>query len=378
MKNFCRIDLAFKAREPILAFGSQTKNTVCFIEKDKAFVSSVKADLDNPQDRLSFEEEAKKLIKKHPKILAYDLHPGYYSSEYAVAFSARKYVLSPIQHHHAHIASCMAENFFTNQRVIGVAFDGTGLGVDGKIWGGEFLVGDYSGFSRRAHVREVLLLGGESAVLEPARLVFYWLRIMKQGGISYIMRKIGYRKVKYLEELYQKHIYSYPASSMGRLFDAVAALIMRCSFSRFEGELPMRLESLALAYQAGLKEDKRPRYKLNIIKGRCYIIDPVSLFKALLIDIKKGVPHEEMAYYFHQAVALLIKNMSIILREETGIRKVVLSGGVFQNRLLFSMAEALLRGNGFSVYSHNKLSASDSSLSLGQAAVANFRGKICV
>lgn len=164
------IDLPVRLKKAVLALGPQTKNTVCFAKGNKAWISETHKDLSAPRDLLDFEKDAKYFLRRKPKVIAHDLHPEYQSSRFALSLSS-KYSLAPVQHHHAHIASCMAENGLKNRRVIGVAFDGTGLGADNTIWGAEFLLCDYKNFARAAHLKEIPLVGGERAVLEPVRLV---------------------------------------------------------------------------------------------------------------------------------------------------------------------------------------------------------------
>ena len=173
-----KIKLPFKIKKPILALGPQTKNTVCFGEGNFAYLSPVYLDLSIPKDFSNFERTAKCFLKKRPKIIAYDLHPEYQSTKYALNLKPNTYHLIPIQHHHAHIASCMVENNLNNEKVIGVAFDGTGFGSNNNLWGAEFLIGNYRGFKRAAHLKEIPLLGGERAILEPARIAAVWRALL--------------------------------------------------------------------------------------------------------------------------------------------------------------------------------------------------------
>jgi len=370
-----KIKLSFKIKKPILALGSQTKNTICFAKNNFAYLTEVHSDLNNPKDILSFEKEVKYFLKKHPKIIAHDLHPEYQSTKYAFNLPPNTYHLTAIQHHHAHIASCLVENELRNEKVIGIAFDGTGLGSDNTLWGAEFLVCDYKGFTRKAHLAQIPLIGGERAILEPWRLSATWLyRIYKEKmlslGIEFI-KKINKDKWKVLQEADSKNINSPQASSLGRLFDAAASLIFAKYKVNFEAELAIELEKLALSYK-----HRAMSYRFGILKKNAgYIIDPQPVFKGIAMDLKNREPKAKIACRFHLTVAKMIAKMSVILRKDTGIKKVVLSGGVFQNNLLLTLALDLLYKEGFSVILHKKLSCNDSCLSLGQAVVANFIGE---
>ncbi|MGA2775579.1 MAG: hypothetical protein ABSE81_05900 [Candidatus Omnitrophota bacterium] len=354
--------MPFKVGRPVLAFGSQAKNTVCFANKNFAYLSRVHNNLSNPQDFSQFKETVRYFLKKNPEILAVDLHPEYQSSKYALSLSANGYKLLTVQHHHAHIASCMLENGLKNQKVIGVAFDGTGLGKDNKIWGAEFLICDYKNFTRAGHLKEIPLIGGERAVLEPWRLAAVWLEKSKIQLPSYIDRK----KWAILKDICSKKINSPEASSMGRLFDAAASIILSRSYARFEAELALELEKIAR------KEKSRPlAYGFNLNKtGKEYVLEPENIFGGITKDLKRKVKKEKIAFRFHFTVAEMIKQACLKLRTDTGIRKVVLSGGVFQNKLLLSLALDLLCKEGFSAFTPKVLSPNDSGVSLGEAVIA--------
>ena len=351
------INLAFKLKKAVLALGSQAKNTICFAKADKARLSPIHGDLSSPQDLFVFERDARYFLRSRPGIIAYDLHPEYQSSRYALTLTG-KYRLLSIQHHHAHIASCMAENGLKNHKVIGVAFDGTGLGTDNTIWGAEFLICDYKRFVRRAHLKEIPLVGGERAILEPARLSAAWLNFDKSVDKQQILKRI-----------YQSGINSPLASSMGRLFDAAGSLVLGRERAGFEAELAIELERLAAK--------SRPcgsgyRFKMNKSKDG-YILDPSNIFKQIIRDLKAKKPKAEIARRFHAGVAEMILNTCLILRKDSGVNKIALSGGVFQNKLLLKTSLDLLYKEGFKVFTHRELSCNDSSISLGQAVIAGYR-----
>ena len=367
------IKLPFRLKKSILALGSQTKNTTCFAKGNFAYLSSMHADLNNPGDFLIFIKSINRFLKKNPNIIACDLHPEYQSSKYAHRFLASKFKLFPIQHHHAHIAACMADNALNNQRVIGVAFDGTGLGIDNTLWGAEFLVCNYKSFIRKAHLKEIPLLGGERAILEPWRLAAFWLYLVYKDKFLKLdidfMKRMNKNKWQFLKKMYEKKINTPLTTSMGRLFDAAASLILAKERANFEAELAMQLEKIATGYRL-----QATGYEFKIIKQKDkYIIDPSLIFKGIVSDLKKDERKERIAYRFHLSIAEMIRKTSLILRKETAISNIVLAGGVFQNKLLGKITSDLLHQENFKVFTHNKLSCNDSGLSLGQAVIAGMR-----
>ncbi len=359
-----KIKLPFKLKKTVLALGSQTKNTICFAKDGCAYISPIHADLSLPKDLVAFERDAKYLLKKHPEVIACDLHPEYQSTKFALSLSTIHHPPSTIrhpllvQHHHAHIAACMAENGLKNQKVIGVAFDGTGLGADDTIWGAEFLLCDYKKFSRRAHLKEIPLVGGERSILEPWRILAAWLNFSKSVD-----------KKQLLSKIYKSGINSPLASSMGRLFDAVGSLVLGKREAKFEAELAIALEKLAAKNNLCA-----PGYKFSISKDKNgYILDPANIFKQIIRDLKAKMPREKIAWSFHQAVAGVILKIALILRREHRLNKIALSGGVFQNKILLKMSADLLSKEGFQVFRHKYLSSNDSCISLGQAVIAGLR-----
>lgn len=368
-----RIDLPFRVVRPTLALGSQAKNTVCFAVDNRAYLSPVYKNLNNPQDFLGFEEAVKYFLRKKPRIIACDLHPEYASTKYAKSALA-SYHLMPIQHHHSHIASCMLEHGLQRQRVIGISFDGTGLGSDGKLWGAEFFCPcNYKDFQRKAYLREVPLIGGERAILEPWRVTAAWLDILLKDrlcdtGLDFI-KGIDKKKWRILKNMRLAGFNSPLASSMGRLFDAVGSLVLRRYTAQEEAELAIALEETAAGYRSRAKGYEFTVHKKN---GQ-YILDPLSVFRGIILDLRAKAAPDKIAYRFHLAVAGMIKMMCSILREESGINKVVLSGGVFQNKLLLKNSLDLLYKDGFVALAHRRFSCNDSSISLGQVAVASPR-----
>jgi hydrogenase maturation protein HypF len=253
-----------------------------------------------------------------------------------------------------------------NQKVIGAAFDGTGLGSDGKLWGAEFLVCDYRNFQRAAHLKEVPLVGGEKAILEPWRLVEAWF------DFKYSPRG------RQLQEVYAAGINSPLASSMGRLFDAAAVLILGKEKAEFEGQLAVELEERAKGVMLK-KNGSSVNKPENVISVSCSlsgsgVIDPFAVLLRIIKMLREGSSREEAAYYFHQAIAQMTAEVAVDLKKKSGINKVCLSGGVFQNKILLKLTGELLYNKGLSVYTHKKLSCNDSCISLGQAVIAGMRG----
>jgi len=369
-----KIRLPFEIKKSILAFGSQTKNTLCLAQGHFAYLSPVHPDLSMLEDFLAFVKDAKYFLKRNPKIIATDLHPDYQSSLFAQdLLQTSHFKLHTIQHHHAHIASCMMEHGLANQKVIGVSFDGTGLGLRGQLWGGEFLLCDYRDFERRAHLKEVPLLGGEKAIQEPWRLAAAWLYQLYEDRFLNLkldfVKGLNKNHWRLLKQLYGSSTHAPLASSAGRLFDAAASLILNKYKVRFEAELAIELERLAAAYRS-----QAQAYPFDLNKGKDeYMLDPLPMFRHIVLDLKHKEPKEKMAYRFHLTVASMMKSVCLSLRRIHRLNKVVLSGGVFQNRLLLEMSHNLLRKAGFKIFTHRQLQANDACLSLGQVAIANWR-----
>jgi hydrogenase maturation protein HypF len=366
-----KINLPFKVKQAVLAMGSQGKNTLCLARGNAAYLSAVHPDLDNPQDLKNFEQAAKFFLKKHPRVIAYDLHPEYQSTKFIHNLLPTTCRLQPVQHHHAHIASCMAENNLENQKVIGVAFDGTGLGDDGKLWGAEFLLCNYSGYDRGAYLQYAPLIGAEKAIEQPWRVAIFWLYAIYKEKLFDLeidfVKGIDKKKWQVLKKMLASGFNSPLASSMGRLFDAAASIILNKHNVRFEAEAAIELERQARTYRMS-----SAAYDFKIIQDHnAYVIDPARIFQGIIRDLKAQEPEEKMAYRFHITIAQMIIKMCSILRKQNRINRVALSGGVFQNKVLLKNCLDLLYREDFRVYTHQKVSCNDSGISLGQAAIAN-------
>lgn len=374
--HFLKIGLPFKIKKPILAVGADIKNSLCFAYNRSAFISEVINDL----ERISnFNRFRKKItsIPKHfglsPKIVAYDIHPEYFSTKYISNLAKREKIrLVPIQHHHAHIASCMIENKLKDQRVIGVAFDGTGFGNDHTLWGAEFLIADYHNFKRAAHLRYIPLLGGRKAIYEPWRVASAWLYLAFGNNFLDLdldfLKRVNKKDWNILRKMWEQNFNAPPASSIGRLFDAVAGIVLGIRRVEFEAEAAINLERIASGYKSCTRS-----YQFKIKRfGQIFVIDPVLTFKGIVADLKNECTKEEIAACFHLTLAQMIRRVCLKIRDNSKINTVVLAGGVFQNKILLKLSLDLLEKAKFRVLTHIILPCSDASISLGQAAIAGY------
>jgi hydrogenase maturation protein HypF len=363
------IDLGIELQE-ILACGAELKNTFCLTKGRYAILSQHIGDLENYETLVFFEEtlaNLKKLFRVEPRAVAHDLHPQYMSTQFAQRLPLEAKIA--VQHHHAHIASCMAENHLTG-KVIGVAFDGTGYGTDGKIWGGEFLVADFLGFERRAHLRYVPLPGGDAAVRHPWRMAMSYLRDTFGAGYMdsnvAILREVPKAQTTIVDAMLARDLNCFDTSSCGRLFDAVSSIVGLRHEVTFEGQAAIELEMVA---DAGVERT----YSYAISAGDVAQLDMRPMIEAIVRDISNGAPPSEIAGAFHNTLAALIVDVCRKLRDEEHLNRVCLSGGTFQNRFLLQRAVRGLRQSGFEVFLHAKVPPNDGGIALGQAVIANAR-----
>ena len=356
----------------ILAFGAELTNCFCVGKGHKAILSQYIGDLKGLETTLFYEQTLRqftRLFRIKPSLLAIDMHPDYVSSKTGKSFGDLPVI--SVQHHHAHIASCMAEHGL-DEKVIGVAMDGTGYGTDGKIWGAEFLVCDRNDFRRITHFDYIPLPGGDMAVEEPWRMAVSWL--YRLSGASFLnmdlpfIRYMDPKKVDLLVKMIEKKINCPEVSSAGRLFDAVAGLLGLCSAAKFPAEGPMRLESII---QNGIKDKYHH-------KKRGTILFDLTI-REIIEDIWHGVDPGRISTKFHNTIISVIFESVKEIREEEKTCKVVLSGGVFQNKYLLAGTESILRENGFRVYSHSAIPTNDGGIALGQLIIAAKRRELkCV
>jgi hydrogenase maturation protein HypF len=362
------ISLAVPFVQPILACGAHLKNTFCLGKDRHAFMSHHIGDLENYETWDSFAkgiEHFKNLFAIEPSLIAHDLHPDYLSTKYARGVGGLTTI--GVQHHHAHIASCMAEHGLEGP-VIGVAFDGLGYGADGTIWGGEFLVAKLSGYERRAHLRAVPLTGGNRAIREPWRMALSYLRdalctdpiALRLPGWDTVPEK----KIEIVTSMMQRQLNTVQTSSCGRLFDAVASIMGLRQEVNYEGQAAIELE---MAVLDGISES----YPFEIGTGDTWEIDMRPIIERLVQEIQMKVSVGLMAAKFHNTLVAVIVEVCRRLRETDDVNLVCLSGGTFQNAYLVERVIPELRIRGFEVYLNQKVPTNDGGIALGQAAVAN-------
>ena len=360
------IDLGIEMDE-VLAFGGELKNTFCLTKGRYAILSQHIGDLENYETMRFFEEtldRMKHVFKVTPRAAAYDLHPGYMSTRMALASGIARRI--GVQHHHAHVVSCMAENHLRG-RVLGVAMDGTGFGTDGRIWGCEFLVADFAGFSRRAHLRNVLLPGGDAAVRQPWRMALSYLRDAFGGQIPDQLRcfeGVEEKQVALVETMLARRIQTVETSSCGRLFDAVSTLLGLAPEVSFEGQAAIALEAAA---DPGVYDS----YEYGIEEGEPAILDFRPVIVSIAKDISSGRRAGEISARFHNTLSAAIGEVCSRIASREAMRRACLSGGSFQNLYLLGRTVVELRRRGFEVFLHAQVPANDGGLSLGQAVVAN-------
>jgi len=313
----------------------------------------------------------KRLFRVQPEIIACDMHPEYLSTKYARELTAASPGLSlvPVQHHHAHIVSCMVDNGI-DEPVIGVAFDGTGFGTDGRIWGGEFLLADYRGFQRLGHLQYVPMPGGEAAVKRPYRMAIgYLLSILGKGALKDnlpLMQYMDSGEIDIIEKQIARGLNSPLTSSCGRLFDGVSALVGVRGQVDYEAQAAIELEAIADEGEAGY-------YPFDIARQNgIEIVQFGRLFEAVIQDLDKGCRPEVISARFHNTMSQVVVEICQRSAKRTGISKIALSGGVFQNRLLLRLTVEALKKAGFSVLTHKQVPTNDGGVSLGQAVIANF------
>ncbi|MDN0199211.1 carbamoyltransferase HypF [Streptomyces sp. S.PNR 29] len=357
---------------PALAVGGDLKNALCLGAEGGAWFSPHIGDMGDLATVRAFERAGERLgalTGIEPELLTADRHPGYHSARWARRTAEAKGLpLRPVQHHHAHVASVMAEHGLGGgTRVIGVAFDGTGYGDDGAVWGGEVLVGGYDGFRRFAHLRYAQLPGGDKGVANPCRVALARLRAV---GLPWdtdlpCVAACSSDELRLLDRQLTRDTACVPTSSMGRLFDAVSSLAGICHRARYEAQAAIELEAAAvLAWPE--------RTGAYAFAGD---LDPGPVLAAIVADLRRGVPVPVIAARFHRAVAVAVAKVCRAARRETGAEVAALSGGVFANALLDAECAALLAADGFTVLRHRRVPPNDGGLALGQLVVAAHRDR---
>lgn len=356
---------------PVLGVGGEQKNTFCLAWGSTAVLSQHLGDLDTAETydyyRYAIRHFAG-LCRREPQVIAHDLHPGYLSTRYALEQGGLRRI--GVQHHHAHIAACLAENGRTN-RCIGIALDGTGYGTDGTVWGGEILVADLAGFTRAGHLAPVVLPGGEAAVRQPVRMAAAFLKAAYGDDFGEIARELGLAfnplEWQVLQRQLAMGLNSPPTSSAGRLFDAVAAALGVCRDRTYEGQPAVELEMAAAPEEEGF-------YPIPLdTQGETLVPDTPALFREVVEDYRRGSRVDKIAARFHNSLVRLLAAACAEVRARTGLSVAVLSGGVFQNALIFGKLRRSLEDQGFEVLYHTQAPPNDGGLSLGQVAVAAAR-----
>ncbi|MEZ4483557.1 MAG: carbamoyltransferase HypF [Syntrophotaleaceae bacterium] len=364
----------------VLAVGAEMKGTICLTRGDQAFLSQHLGDLQNAATLRSLGETVehlRDLLKIQPQLIAHDLHPDYLSTRFAesLAESLAGLPTLAVQHHHAHLASCMAEHGLEGE-VIGVICDGTGFGSDGTIWGGEFLVGGYESFERHGHLRPLPMPGGDAAVREPWRMALAWLHSLFGAGLFEpalpCTAALAANERKLFLQMLGKGLNSPLTSSCGRLFDAVASLLGVRQTVAYEGQAAIELEALAERSSA---TDHYP-FSFREIAGRL-MLDFNDMLRRLVEEVLADRPREDLARRFHNTLALAASEVCEQIRAATGLQRVVLSGGVFQNRLFSEGLSTHLEQRNFQVFSQRLAPPNDGGLALGQALIAG-RSNLCV
>lgn len=360
-----------RSQVDILAVGPEQKNTFTLVRAEHAFVSQHIGDMENRQTLEHFEQTIdlySKLFRVKPQLVSHDLHPEYLSTKYATQLDLPKV---GVQHHHAHVVSVTAEHALSS-RVTGIAFDGTGFGSDGRIWGGEVLLADWSEFERFAHLAYVPMPGGAAAIRRPARMAIGTLHatgLLDHPGAGPLRQRLREGEEELLLKMVDQGINSPLTSSMGRLFDTVAAIAGVRDDAAYEGEAAIELEACADRSEAGA-------YAFGFLgDGEATVVDPEPVLRAVLDDVARGVSAAVISARFHAAVVCVIVDLARRAADLTGVRDVALSGGVFMNRIVLEGALRDLGEAGFSALTHKRLPTNDGAVSFGQAVVAWTRSR---
>jgi hydrogenase maturation protein HypF len=362
--------LSRAAPRPVLACGAELKNTFCLLKGDRAFVSHHIGDLRSFESLRSFREgiaHYERLFDIEPAVVAYDLHPEYSSTKFAHELRCVERV--GIQHHHAHVAACLADNGEEGP-VVGVAFDGLGFGADGTLWGGEFLVADLCGFERVGYLEPVPLPGGDKASVQPWRMAAAYLDAAFADAVPAdlaVFRRNG-GAWGLVRRMVRSGIRSPRSSSAGRLFDAVAAILGVRDVIHYEGQAAVELEQLA-------DPEERGAYRARVTDGVPHRLQGQDLVAAVVEDLCRGVPPGIVAARFHNGLANTITEVAQGIAASRGLSAVALSGGVFQNLWILQAVTDLLRARGLRVLTHSRVPANDGGISFGQAAIAAARDR---
>jgi hydrogenase maturation protein HypF len=380
----------FASSPQILAMGGEMKSTFCLLRDGKAIISQHLGDLENALSFQSYQETLNlylKLFEHKPEVIASDKHPEYLSTKLGKQFADdNDNQLIEIQHHHAHVAACMVENGLDigTAPVLGIAFDGLGYGEDGTLWGGEFLLANYREFKRVATFKPVPMIGGAKAIHQPwrntyAHLVtkYNWEELVSKYGSLELFKFLQSQPISLLNQLIAKQINSPLTSSVGRLFDAVAAAIGICRDTcNYEGQAAIQMEALVdtFTFDTACDNEESLSYSFGIEKSNnINYIDSGYMWNQLLDDLQQNIPKQFIAAKFHQGLINIIVEMVNHLRQEYKFNQVALTGGVFQNSILLEQLESRLAALNTKVITHSLVPCNDGGISLGQAVIAAAR-----
>jgi len=351
----------------VLAVGGELKNAVCITKGNNAFLGQHVGDLENLSAFEFFQESIahlENILQVRPEAVAYDLHPAYMSTQWALQQQEIRTI--GVQHHHAHVASCMAENH-VGDPVIGIVLDGSGYGTDGHVWGGEVLVADFAGFRHAAHFEYVPMPGGAQAIREPWRMaVAYLLQADCLDAGRGFLGAIPEKHIAVVEQMIEQKVRSPLTSSCGRLFDAVAALAGLRNEVNYEGQAAIELEACCSA------EEEKQEYSFSLRRDECVEIGTSPLIRQILEDLCRGVSSATISRRFHQGLATVLAEVAGEIAESTGIRTVCLSGGCFLNQRLLEFLSTRLAQKKLRVLTHSQVPPGDGGLSLGQAMIAAY------
>jgi hydrogenase maturation protein HypF len=362
------LTLPFAARRPLLACGAGLKNTFCVVRQCHAFLSHHIGDLANYQSLRAFSEGIEhfcRLFEVHPRLVVHDLHPEYLSTRYAADLDGVE--LLGVQHHHAHIAACLADNSEQGP-AIGVAFDGLGYGADATLWGGEFLIADLGGFTRAGFFEPVPMPGGEAAIKQPWRMALAYVEAIgcEPEGLAVYQR--NRRHWNAVAAALHSRVNSPRTSSAGRLFDAVASIAGVGDLVNYEGQAAVEFEQIADGSERGA-------YRAAFTESEAIRISGADLVRAAIDDLRGATPREIVAARFHNGLARLVADVCETIRRKHGIATVALSGGVFQNGLLLARTCERLERLRFRVLTHHRVPANDGGIAFGQAAIGAARDR---
>lgn len=364
-RGFVPLPLNYPNCKNILALGCDMKNTFSVSKNDYIYIGPHNGDLNNYEIIKRLKENIKRYItmfEAKPSLVVCDKHPSYESNKLSKEFNLP---VVTVQHHHSHIVSCMAENNYSD-KVIGIAFDGTGYGDDDCIWGSEFFICDTKSYIRTGHIDYINFLGGDSALRDGYKIALSYLyKVRDSDSKEKIINKYYRDSFEIIFKLLKYNKFSYLSSSIGRLFDGVSSLLGLCHHSSFEGEAAIALESILES------NELIDGYPINIQKkDNMYILSPISIIENILIDLENNISNAEISHKFHSTIVNYITEMCIILRNEYSINTVALSGGVFQNDFLITNTYNELTKNDFKVLIHRKLPCNDGGISVGQIIIA--------